>query len=128
MRERVRRAIEQLRWDVRVCSIAGCPEIYPRDQGSRCVKHRREADRARGDRGYSSRGHRYFREQVLVRDPVCALCNAAEATVADHYPHSRRELIDAGLNPNDPQYGRGLCVRCHNRETAQHQPGGWHQG
>jgi 5-methylcytosine-specific restriction protein A len=49
----------------------------------------------------------------------------AFATVADHYPLSRKELIDAGLDPNDPQHGRGLCKPCHDRETAQNQPGGW---
>jgi 5-methylcytosine-specific restriction protein A len=48
-----------------------------------------------------------------------------EATVADHYPHSRKELIELGLNPNDPQYGRGLDKQCHDQETAIHQRGGW---
>lgn len=56
---------------------------------------------------------------------VCVLCNVALSTVADHYPHSRRELIDMHMNPNDPQFGRGLCHQCHSTETAQHQPGGW---
>ncbi|AGL13864.1 hypothetical protein [Actinoplanes sp. N902-109] len=47
------------------------------------------------------------------------------STVADHYPLSRRELADRGLNPDDPTAGRGLCKRCHDKSTAVHQPGGW---
>jgi len=113
---------------MRVCSVAGCPAIYEASEGSRCLAHRRAADRARGtatQRGYASKGHRRFRDAVLARDPICVLCGNKEATVADHHPHSRKELIELGLNPNDPQYGRGLDKRCHDQETAKHQPGGW---
>jgi 5-methylcytosine-specific restriction protein A len=49
----------------------------------------------------------------------------AISTVADHWPLSRRELEDQGLDPNDPQHGRGLCKHCHDMETARNQPGGW---
>lgn len=108
------------------CSQPGCPVLT--DAG-RCHQHRREADTARGtatDRGYTSRGHQRFRRLVLRRDPICVLCGRAAATVADHHPRSRRELTAAGLNPDDPQHGRGLCKPCHDRETARHQPGGWH--
>lgn len=114
---------------MRVCSVAGCPTIYPASEGSRCQAHRREADRARGtaqERGYTGRGHQAFRNAVLTRDPICVICKVAFSTVADHYPRSRKELVDAGLDPNDPQYGRGLDKQCHDRETAQNQPGGWH--
>lgn len=66
---------------------------------------------------------------MLARDPNCVLCLQADrtepATVADHYPRSRRELVERGLDPDDPQHGRGLCSSCHGRATAQHQPGGW---
>jgi len=65
---------------------------------------------------------------VLDRDPICVLCRLAASTVADHYPRSRRELIAAGDDPNDPACGRGLCKRCHDRSTAREQPGGWHSG
>lgn len=96
---------------------------------SRCPRHRTEAERERGsahDRGYNTAGHQRFRDAVLERDPICVLCDLALATVADHYPRSRKELIALNLDPNDPQYGRGLCLPCHSRETAVHQPGGWH--
>lgn len=114
---------------MRVCSVAGCPTIYPSTQGSRCPEHRAEADRVRGtatQRGYNTRGHQTFRRTVLEREPICVLCQVAQSTVADHHPHSRKELIDLGFNPNNPDYGRGLCKPCHDSETAQHQPGGWH--
>lgn len=112
------------------CTQPGCPVLT--DSG-RCHQHRREADQARGtatDRGYTSRGHQRFRRGVLRRDPLCVLCTAEDrmipATVADHHPRSRRELLAAGLDPDDPAHGRGLCAPCHNRETARLQPGGWH--
>jgi 5-methylcytosine-specific restriction protein A len=112
---------------MRVCSVTGCPVLYEGRQ-SRCPSHSRTADRARGtaaERGYTSAGHLAFREAVLDRDPVCVLCDKRFSTVADHFPYSRRQLIEAGLNPDDPQYGRGLCTPCHSQETAVHQPGGW---
>jgi len=114
---------------MRVCSITGCPEIYD-SKHTRCPRHRRQADTQRGtqhDRGYNTAGHRRFRAAVLERDPICVICHVAISTVADHYPMSRRELIDSELNPNDPARGRGLCAACHNKQTAQHQPGGWNQ-
>lgn len=113
-----------------VCSQPGCPNTTPSGR-SRCTDCDRAADRARGtaaQRGYDSKHRKRFRTDVLRRDPICVLCGLEPSTVADHYPRSRRELIDAGLDPNDPQYGRGLGKRCHDRETAKHQPGGWHAG
>ena len=112
---------------MRVCSTAGCPTLYDTPH-SRCPQHRKQADKARGtsrDRGYNTPGHRTFRAAVLARDPICVLCRRALATVADHYPISRRDLIELGRNPNHPDAGRGLCKPCHDTETAQHQPGGW---
>jgi len=115
---------------MRICSTPGCPTIYPRTEGTRCATHRKEADKRRGtatDRGYTSKGHQRFRDAVLTQDPICVLCGIAQATVADHYPHDRKHLILIGLNPNNPQYGRGLCARCHNKQTAHNQPGGFNQ-
>lgn len=109
---------------LKVCSKPGCAALV--DAG-RCADHRAQADRARRPDGnpYRSKGHRRFREGVLARNPICVLCLKMRATVADHHPKSRRELVRLGLNPDDPQHGRGLCKRCHDRETAAHQPGGW---
>lgn len=107
----------------KVCNIPGCPNLT---KSGRCDQHRRQADQARGPRGYNTAGHRTFRAAVLTRDPQCVLCRQAPSTIADHYPISRRDLITGGLNPNDPTRGRGLCKPCHDRETAKHQPGGFH--
>ncbi|WNI16627.1 holin [Actinacidiphila sp. ITFR-21] len=110
-----------------VCSVPGCPQLT--DSG-RCAQHRAEAEQQRGSarqRGYGAAHEQRFRPGVLARDPVCVLCQQAPSQHADHYPRSRRELAAAGLNPDDPQYGRGLCQPCHARETARHQPGGWNQ-
>jgi len=109
----------------RVCSRPGCPKLT---SGGRCDNCRRAADKARGtarERGYNTVGHQRFRTAVLDRDPICVLCQLAAANVADHWPTSRRDLIDLGLDPDDPRHGRGLCKRCHDMETARLQPGGW---
>ena len=113
---------------MRICSTPGCPEMYPRGEGTRCIKCRAIADKRRGtstERGYNTRAHRTFRNAVLEADPICVICNKAQATVADHYPRSRKELLELGMNANAPQYGRGLCKRCHDKATAVEQPGGW---
>jgi 5-methylcytosine-specific restriction protein A len=62
---------------------------------------------------------------VLERDVVCVLCRSALAVIADHYPLGRDELVEQGLDPDDPQYGRGLCRSCDSSQTAERQPGGW---
>lgn len=37
----------------------------------------------------------------------------------------RIELVEAGLDPNDPQRMRGLCKRCHDSKTARTKPSGF---
>ena len=110
----------------KVCSLPGCPTIV-HDGRSRCPQHRAQADRARGtrqQRGYDQAHETGFRAAVLASEPRCRLCGSA-ATVADHWPLSRRDLTARGLDPNDPRRGRALCATCHSRETARLQPGGW---
>jgi 5-methylcytosine-specific restriction protein A len=109
---------------MRVCTVAGCPELT---RGGRCPAHEGAADLARGnatERGYDAR-HRAFRAKVLRRDPVCVLCEVRASTDADHYPLDRRTLVLRGEDPNDPKHGRGLCGHCHKQETAINQPGGF---
>lgn len=112
---------------MRVCNVPGCPTLFDGD-GGRCPTHATQARRARVDnKVYSTREHRDFRTLVLQRDPICVTPGCANpSTVADHHPCTRRELVAAHLNPNDPQYGRGLCAMHHNAHTARTSPGGWH--
>ena len=119
---------------LRVCSTPGCPELT---QGGRCQAHTREADQRRGtrqQRGYGPGHTNRFRPGVLLKDPLCVCTDTAHghgprclapSTVADHWPLSRRDQVTAGMNPNDPANGRGLCATCHNHWTSQAQPGGW---
>jgi 5-methylcytosine-specific restriction enzyme A len=111
-----------------VCSRPGCPQLT--DGSGRCDTCRSEAEQARGSaaqRGYDTQHVRRFRTGVLKRDPICVVCAQAPSTVADHWPLSRRQLVAQGMDPNDPQHGRGLCASDHGRETAANpaQRGGW---
>ena len=111
---------------LRVCSTPGCPTLHT--GRGQCPTCRTQADKARRPHGnpYGTKGHQAFRETVLTRDPICVLCRTAQSTIADHYPIERVDLIELGLNPNDPQRGRGLCKPCHDRHTARTKPAGWH--
>jgi 5-methylcytosine-specific restriction protein A len=106
------------------CSRPGCEHSKP------CPIHTKQANRQRGSasqRGYGQQHRDRFRRGVLDRDPVCVLCHQAPATVADHHPTSRRDLAARGLDPDDPQHGRGLCASCHGKVTQANpqQRGGW---
>ncbi|MDX3087178.1 holin [Streptomyces sp. ME12-02E] len=119
-----------------VCSVPGCPQLTP---AGRCPAHRQQAEQQRGsarERGYDREHEQRFRPAVLARDRRC-VCTAEghghtgpcgqPSVHADHWPISRRELAAAGMDPNDPDHGRGLCGPCHSSETARHQPGGWNR-
>ena len=116
---------------LRPCATPRCPNLVPAGT-TRCdnCETTAQADyRSRRDpftnAHYKSRGHARFRRRVLARDPVCVLCHDAVATDADHYPLSLKQLLEHGLDPNNPANGRGLCHSCHAKETARLQPGGW---
>lgn len=111
---------------MKVCNVHGCPTLFD-GPGGRCPTHTREARAARTtNKVYNTAGHHRFRDTVLTRDPICVIPNCINfSTVADHYPRTRRELVDLGLNPNNPDYGRGLCATHHNQHTAATSPGGW---
>jgi 5-methylcytosine-specific restriction protein A len=112
------------------CSSPGCSGRVDTGSGGRCercrqggVYERKPVAAAAGyDRVWSAR-----RLDYLGRHPWCVLCPAA-ATVPDHYPDSRRALIAAGVGDPDADHRlRPLCASCHNKSTAQRQPGGWHR-
>lgn len=111
----------------RRCTTPGCART-PLPGTAKC--HPCTRPRARPSaaaQGYNAEHRNRFRAGVLARDPVCVLCRSAPSEHADHWPLSKRELIERGLDDNDPRRGRGLCPPCHSRETAKHQPGGWNQ-
>lgn len=114
----------------RPCASDGCPNLTETGQTRcpDCQRQRQARLRQRRDtaihRHYNSRGHRRFRRLVLQRDPLCVLCGDL-ATDADHFPLDLRALLAAGLNPNDPDHGRGLCRPCHSKETMRLGQGGW---
>lgn len=121
----------------KVCSTPGCPELVAAGLSSRCAACQAAAQRRRGSaaqRGYGHRHRRRFREGVLKHQPLCVCTDQshghgpqclAPATVADHWPRDRRELVRLGLDADDPRYGRGLCASCHGWHTSKAQPGGW---
>ena len=130
------RGDEMPRRALRTCTVPGCPVLVP---SGRCDAHERAAAQRRGSAASRGYGHRHrvrFREAVLARDPVCTCTDphrwhgvggcAAFATVADHHPLDRAELVRRRLDPDHPRYGRGLCTRCHNAATARNQSAGWH--
>lgn len=122
----------------KVCSTSGCPHLV--SSGSLCDECRKAKDkrRTRGCNPYTSKAHRLARARVLARDPRCVcpgdgpdgcgrhhgICGAP-STIADHWPIERIELVEAGLDPNDPQRMRGLCKRCHDSKTARTKPSGF---
>lgn len=107
-----------------VCTEPGCPEIVE-GGGGPCPEHAREARRAndakrpRRERRYGETFERN-RKRLLASRPLCALGCGRPATVADHHPRSRRELVAGGVgNPDALEHLRPLCISCHNRETAR---------
>ncbi|PRY08421.1 hypothetical protein CLV37_12416 [Kineococcus rhizosphaerae] len=113
-----------------LCPTPGCFERTPVGPCASCKPARRkETDTARGSaasRGYGHRHRTVFRPGVLQRDPICtwpAGCTRL-SEIADHFLLSRRELVEQGLDPDDPAHGRRLCWSHHSQHTAQAQPGG----
>lgn len=107
------------------CSVPGCPELTV---GGRCPAHSAQAEAQRKERGnavYGQSRWQRIRKRYLYDNPWCVLCGR-QATDADHYPLSRKALVARGVDPDTPTHLRPLCAPCHSKETAQHQPGGWH--
>ena len=100
-----------------------CTTLIPIGQ-KRCARHalkhkqhdypRRARTRRRTPQRqvYNDPRWRTCRHQVLTRDPICVLCHANPATVADHYPTPLSELLTTGRDPFDMNAARGLCAAC----------------
>lgn len=107
------------------CTEPGCPNLT---RDNKCDTHKPIDTRPNAAaRGYDARWQR-DRKLYLQAHPTCILCGRP-SEIPDHHPHSRADLVAAGVkDPDAWQHLRPLCTPCHNRETAKHQPGGWHQG
>lgn len=121
---------------MRICTVPGCPEIVA---SGRCAAHRSAANKARGSYEHRGGGNaaawRRARARCLTRDPLCTCrdtghghrdpCGAI-ATVADHHPVTKRDLVAQGVRDPDAIHRlRGLCHLCHAKHTARTSPGGW---
>lgn len=101
-----------------------CPTCTVRDQ-----EYRAAHDDGAGEFYHTPEWQR-ISAHFLKHHPWCVLCQAegkAEpAKVADHYPVSRRDLIERGiLNPDTWRRLRPLCMGHHRTETNRLQPGGF---
>ena len=113
---------------MRYCSAPFCSELV---QTGRCKKHEREVDRAikvqTADRRaiYNSAQWQGTRRAVLERDPVCTWQSGCMriSEVADHYPRSLRQILDAGDDPFSEDACRGLCASHHSKATREEQQG-----
>lgn len=113
----------------RPCSTCG----QRATEHGKCARHakqqRQRTDQRRGtntDRGYGTEHRERFRPGVMEKDDwTCQLCGD-HATVADHWPKSRKELLTAGLDPDDPKHGRALCCPCHSSHTMTTEGQGKH--
>ncbi len=93
------------------CSVVGCPELV---NTRRCSTHQRqiEANRRAKEvwRDYGSQW-RFIRARVLKAEPICRICNDAQATEVDHI----KPLKEGGTH--DINNLRPLCKSCHSRRT-----------
>jgi hypothetical protein len=60
------------------------------------------------------------RSARFLRGKLCVLCErtglSIPATVADHFPLTRKELLALGIEtPDDEKHLRPLCASCHSR-------------
>ena len=123
------------RWGSRCTRYAPPPAVHTWSPPAPCAT---SAGKPRTSAALAAAIHRLARARVLARDPRCVcpgdgpdgcgrhhgLCGAP-STIADHWPLERVELIEAGLDPNDPARMRGLCKRCHDSKTARTKPSGF---
>lgn len=110
---------------LRLCQ--GCGEMYA-GTGARCAEcgPGPAADRDRARRAakpqravWDSAEWKRTRRLVIERDEVCVLCGSVERLTADHYPQTCAELLEAGIDPCDPDLCRALCGRCSGREDGR---------
>lgn len=101
-----------------------CRSTYTPGRGCPTCAARTARDRPKPF-AYDSPDWKATRAGFLANNPACCLCGR-RARVADHWPKSRRELVQAGVpDPDGWHRLRPLCRPCHGKETARNQPSGW---
>lgn len=108
------------------CTIPGCPARST--TAGPCPVHARQRVRRKHLQANEQYGGAWpiRRLDYLARNPWCALC-PRPATIADHWPRTRRQLLTARVqDPDDDRYLRPICRPCHNKQTGLNVPGGWH--
>jgi 5-methylcytosine-specific restriction protein A len=108
----------------RLC--AGCGTIV-NGRCPTCTKATRQASDAvresPAQRGYDSHWRRSIRPAFLRQHPICVLCGAL-ASVPDHWPETRKELVGRGVSDPDADHRlRALCKTCHDRYGLSDHPG-----
>ena len=100
----------------RLCAHPRCPN--PATYRGRCPTHTRTNNQRthRNRHIYNSKRWKHLRRRVLFEQPICAHCNNALATDADHI-----QPIHHGGNPYARTNIQGLCHPCHSRKTRQEQ-------
>jgi 5-methylcytosine-specific restriction protein A len=109
----------------RRCAVPECPNLVTDRGAHRCAEHTVQQWRAINAARTMPRhrGARWVavRAAFLRRHPRCVDCGAP-ATVADHAPVSRRDLIAQGVHdPDDERYLQARCGPCHGRATASRE-------
>src|SRR3990167_5690857 len=107
------------------CSEPRCPDAGT--DGSRCPRHAAahrqllDTPLRRSERAfYASPEWRALRYAVLLRDPICKLCDPARRTQGDHKTPRSQGGVDTMENL------QGACHRCHSRKTAADNRRSWH--
>lgn len=113
---------------LRPCNTPGCPGRATSGRCPACRAARQHNPRLKAETA-AQRGYgpvwQTRRLAYLQQHPLCALCRRL-ASIPDHYPRSRRQLLAAAVaDPDADEYLRPLCDACHRRETGRRQPGGW---
>jgi 5-methylcytosine-specific restriction protein A len=113
------------------CLDCGQPSTQERCQThtAQHAANTREADTRRGtriERGYDQKWRRN-RARFLKANPACVDCGKP-ATVADHDPQSRRQLVaQQHPHPDAWEHLKPRCHNCHSQRTGIAQPGGWNK-
>jgi 5-methylcytosine-specific restriction enzyme A len=106
------------------CTVPGCPA---RATGpGPCPVHHRQRQQHKHDKAREQYGGAWpdIRLEYLARHPWCKLC-PRPATIADHWPRTRKQLLRAGVtDPDLDIYLRPLCPPCHNHASGLATPGG----